>query len=172
MAESTWEILTSIDTKDIAQEKQGKFTYLSWADAWATVKSACPDASFKKHNFEYDNPTSGKRTLPYMIDHQGYAYVMVTVTIAGEAITETYMVLGIVGKKPNSPISQPNSFQINTALQRCLVKCLAYHGFGIHVYRGEEFGADDEDKKLSDGPQGTKVQKLHEDKKEQRKAAF
>ena len=32
----------------------------------------------------------------------------------------------------------PDSFSVNTSLQRCLTKALAYHGLGINVYAGED----------------------------------
>ena len=38
----------------------------------------------------------------------------------------------------NKAIQNPNSFQVNTAHQRCLVKCLAYLGLGIDLYLKED----------------------------------
>ncbi len=134
-AVSVFERLSKIDTSNLKKEKMGKHTYLAWADAWATVKKACPDTSFQKHTFEYNHPENGIRQLPYMMDQFGYAYVQCTVSIEGIDVTETYMVLA----QGNKAVTAPTSFQVNTALQRCLTKCLAYHGFGIHIYRGEEF---------------------------------
>ena len=38
----------------------------------------------------------------------------------------------------NQPIAAPNSFQINTSIQRCLAKAIALHGLGIHLFAGED----------------------------------
>ena len=32
----------------------------------------------------------------------------------------------------------PNAFQINTSIQRCLVKAIALHGLGLYIYAGED----------------------------------
>jgi hypothetical protein len=38
----------------------------------------------------------------------------------------------------NKTIDTPNAFEINTSIQRCLVKAIALHGLGIHIYAGED----------------------------------
>ena len=38
----------------------------------------------------------------------------------------------------NKPVTNPDSFQVNTALQRCFCKAIAYHGLGFHIYAGED----------------------------------
>ena len=38
----------------------------------------------------------------------------------------------------NAPIEQPTSFDVNTSIQRCLVKAIALHGLGLSVYAGED----------------------------------
>lgn len=38
----------------------------------------------------------------------------------------------------NKPITNPDAFQINTALMRCLTKCLALFGLGLYIYAGED----------------------------------
>jgi hypothetical protein len=37
----------------------------------------------------------------------------------------------------NKPIANPNCFDVNSAYQRCLVKCMAYMGLGMYIYQGE-----------------------------------
>ena len=69
-----------------------------------------------------------------MYDPQGYAFVSVTVDIDGESQTEVLPVLN----HANKAVSQPDSFQVNTALQRCLAKCCAMHGLGHYIYAGED----------------------------------
>lgn len=38
----------------------------------------------------------------------------------------------------NRPIMAPSSFDINTSIQRCLVKAIALHGLGLYIYAGED----------------------------------
>ena len=38
----------------------------------------------------------------------------------------------------NKPLQNPNSFEVNTSLQRCLAKAIALHGMGVQVYSGED----------------------------------
>jgi hypothetical protein len=38
----------------------------------------------------------------------------------------------------NQPIPNPNAFQVNTAMQRCLAKAIALHGIGLYIYNGED----------------------------------
>ena len=38
----------------------------------------------------------------------------------------------------NKSISDPDSFQVNTSIQRCLVKAIALHGLGLYIYSGED----------------------------------
>ncbi|MBX9676141.1 MAG: DUF1071 domain-containing protein [Methylotenera sp.] len=43
----------------------------------------------------------------------------------------------------NKPIIAPTVFDINTSIQRCLVKAIALHGLGLNVYAGEDLPATD-----------------------------
>ena len=38
----------------------------------------------------------------------------------------------------NQPILEPTAFEINSSLQRCLVKAIALHGLGLYIYAGED----------------------------------
>jgi len=130
---SPWQTLSSIEIAPKHIGKKGKFRYVSWAWAWEYVKNLYPDATYKKHIFE----TSG-RTLPYMQDDAGHAFVMVTVTIAGLDKTEVYAVTDHFNKS----VKNPDSFTVNTSLQRCLTKALAMHGLGHYIYAGEDLPPD------------------------------
>ena len=125
---STFEKLKGVDCSQHV-EKKGKFTYLSWAWAWATLKEHAPDATFHKHTFG-----EAGSEKPFMLSDDGFAYVMVTVTVEGSELTEIMPVLN----HSNKPIANPNSFDVNTALQRCLVKAIAFHGLGLYIYAGED----------------------------------
>ena len=127
---SVWETLSKIDVSEHTEEKNG-LTYLSWAWAWGIVKKNYPKATFTKNLYSSANNDC---TLPYMIDPAGYAFVSVTVKIEDEEQTEVLPVLN----HANKAVSQPDSFQVNTALQRCLAKCCAMHGLGHYIYAGED----------------------------------
>jgi len=137
---SVWERLSKIDVSDHT-EKKGNLTYLSWAWAWGTLKNEYPGASFQKHFFDHisnvikDGVTlEGEMKLPYTIDEAGYAYVRVTVRVEDIEVTETLPVLG----GNNRSVKNPDSFAVNTSLQRCLAKAIAYCGLGHYIYAGED----------------------------------
>ena len=120
--------LDSIDvTKHI--EKKGKFSYLSWAYAVRELKKAYPDSYFVVE--EYD----GK---PYIKTDAGY-FVKVTVTVEGISQSQIHPVLN----HQNKTVQDPDAFQINTSIQRCLAKAIALHGLGIHIYAGEDLPAEE-----------------------------
>jgi len=130
MTNSVWSTLEKVDVSAFTEKKNG-FTYLSWADAWAVLKRHYPDAHYVKHTFN---------ALPFMSDANGNAYVQVTVRIpsANEECSEIMPVLN----HANRAIQNPDSFQVNASLQRCLAKTIAGLGLGAYVYRGEDFPSD------------------------------
>ena len=38
----------------------------------------------------------------------------------------------------NQTIDNPNAFQVNTSIQRCLAKAIALHGLGLYIFAGED----------------------------------
>ena len=121
---SVWEILSQVDVSEHTETKGG-LTYLSWPWAWKHVKDRYPDATFEKHVFN---------GVPPMCDARGFAWVMVTVTIQAHPVTEILPVMD----HHNKAIQNPDAFAVNTALQRCMVKAIAFHGLGHHIYAGED----------------------------------
>ena len=120
--------LSAVDCRDHI-EKKGKFSYLSWTWAWTTLKRHCPEARFQKHTFEVMG-----REVPYMTDENGFAFVKVTVFTNDDTQTEVFPVLN----HSNRPVQNPNAFDVNTSLQRCLVKAIAMLGLGLYIYAGED----------------------------------
>jgi hypothetical protein len=118
-----FEKLYSIDVNQHI-EKKGRFSYLSWPYAIAELNKADPDASWNVCRFN---------GLPYLKTECGY-FVEVEVTINGKTRSQLHPVLD----NNNKPIPQPNSFQVNTSIQRCLVKAIALHGLGLYIYAGED----------------------------------
>ena len=123
---SVWNTLSAVDVNKYAEKKNG-FTYLSWAWAWSMLKDHYPDATYHKHIFN---------GLPYMLDPNGYGYVQVTVSVPSldSSCTEIMPVLN----HANKPIQNPDSFEVNKSLQRCLAKAIAALGLGAYLFQGED----------------------------------
>lgn len=124
-SKSTWEVLSQVDCSEHIEQKGG-FNYLSWAWAWGILMEHCPDATFENHLNE--------NGYPCFFDSEGYGIVRVTLCINGKCHTEDFPVLDY----RNKAIQNPDSFSVNTALKRCLVKCMAYFGLGHYIYAGED----------------------------------
>lgn len=127
-----WKTMSQIDTRNLVEKKNG-FTYLSWSHALKLLKDHVPEAMVTKHVFQRSDNT----LLPFMVDAQGYAYVQVTVTLGKDqaGATEVMPVLN----HANRPIQNPNSFEVNASLQRCMAKAISMAtGLGIHLYSGED----------------------------------
>ena len=105
-------------------ERKGGFAYLSWPFAVAQLRLADASAVWEVRRFD------GK---PYLATELG-VFVEVAVTVQGVTLSQIHPVLD--GR--NRPIGAPTCFDINTSLQRCLVKAIALHGLGLYVYAGED----------------------------------
>lgn len=111
-------------------EKKVNLTYLSWAWAWAEALKADPAATFKVETFKRDQYTEE----PFMTLPGGTAMVWVTVTIFGKPMTCQLPVMD----NRNKAIPNPDAFQVNTAIMRCMTKALGLHGLGLYIYAGED----------------------------------
>lgn len=105
-------------------EKKGQFSYLSWPYAVEQLRLADPGATWEVKRFA---------GLPFLKTDLGY-FVEVAVTIQGVTLSQIHPVLDT----KNRPIDMPTPFDINTSLQRALVKAIALHGLGLYVYAGED----------------------------------
>ena len=110
-------------------EKKGQFSYLSWPYAVAQLRLADPSAFWEVRRFD---------VLPYLRTDTGY-FVEVAVTLQGITLSQIHPVLD--GK--NLPIFEPTAFDINSSIQRCLVKAIALHGLGLYIYAGEDLPEGD-----------------------------
>jgi hypothetical protein len=109
-------------------EKKGNLTYLSWAWAWAEALKADPEVVYDVAVFD------GK---PYM-DVNGTAMVFVSVKMFN--ITRTCQ-LPVMDFR-NKAIPKPDAFAVNTAIMRCMTKCLSLFGLGLYIYSGEDLPED------------------------------
>ena len=126
--------LLTVNVNDHTEKKNG-LTYLSWAWAWAAVLRADPTATYKVEMY----PNAHGNVVPYM-NLGNSCMVWVTVTVFSKPITCQLPVLDY----RNKCIAEPNAFDINTSIMRCLVKGIALHGLGLYIYAGEDLPMETE----------------------------
>lgn len=124
---SAFEKLTAINVNQHI-EKKGNLSYLSWAWAWDCLQRQDPDSEY-----EYLEPKMFGETM----------MVFCSVTAFGKKRTAHLPVMDY----KNRAVPNPDSFQVNTAMQRCLVKAIALHGLGLYIYAGEDLPEGEEQKK-------------------------
>jgi hypothetical protein len=101
---------------------------LSWAWAWAEALKADQDAHYQVQMWG----KSGEEKC-YM-DINGTCMVWVTVTLFGKPMTCQLPVMD----HRNKAVPNPDAFQVNTAIMRCMTKALSLHGLGLYIYAGED----------------------------------
>ena len=74
--------------------------------------------------------------------------VKVGVTVGKQTYVNWMPILDYNNK--SVPVKDINTFLINKAIQRCLVKAIAMHGLGLYVYRGEDLPNKETDEVQSD----------------------
>lgn len=127
---SSFARLSGINVNDHV-EKKGQFSYLSWPYAVAQLRLADPNATWEVRRFD---------GLPFLRTETGY-FVEVAVTVEGVTLSQIHPVID----SKNRPIPEPTVFDLNTSLQRCLVKAIALHGLGLYIYAGEDLPTPAED---------------------------
>jgi hypothetical protein len=137
--------LLKLNVNDHVEKKQN-LSYLSWAWAWAEALKADPAASFEVKTFN---------DYPYMVVN-GTAMVWVTVTMFGKPMTcflpvmnSSNQPISIQGRQykdkyGNEKVEKLDSFNVNTAIMRCMTKGLALHGLGLYIYAGEDLPQGEE----------------------------
>jgi hypothetical protein len=106
-------------------ERKGNLTYLSWAWAWAEVLKIDPAARYTVHEWA---------DMPVCYLRNSTAMVKVSVEIKGDIKT---CLLPVMDNR-NRSIADPDSFAVNTAIMRCLTKCIALFGLGLYIFAGED----------------------------------
>jgi hypothetical protein len=115
--------LSKINVNDHV-ERKGQFSYLSWPFAVSELRQFDPVATWQVLRFD---------GLPYLNTEAG-CFVEVAVCVKGVSLSQIHPVLD----SKNRPILAPTAFDINTSIQRCLVKAIALHGLGLYLYSGED----------------------------------
>jgi hypothetical protein len=123
---SVFETLFEINVNENA-EKKGKFTYISWAYAWAEVKKRYPKASYEVfENIQGWNYFTDGRTC----------WVKTSVMIDGQKCVDYLPIMN--SQNRSIPLENITSFEVNKAIQRSLTKAIARHGLGLYIYAGED----------------------------------
>lgn len=139
-SKSVFDTLNAINVNGHTEKKNG-LTYLSWAWAWAEVKKAYPNATYRI----YENQMG----LNYHTDGKT-AWVKTGVEIEGIEYIEYLPVMD--ARNRSIPLEQLTSFDVNKAIQRSLTKACARHGLGLYIYAGEDLPEGEEkqefDKKI------------------------
>lgn len=117
--------LAAINVSKYTEKKNG-MTYLSWAYAVDQLLRADPLAYWT-----YGDVAKWGETV----------MVFCTVTAFGKPMT---MQLPVMDHR-NKAIINPDAFQVNTAMQRCLAKAIALHGIGLYIYAGEDLPMQDDE---------------------------
>ena len=124
---SAYETLSVISVKDKI-ERKGNLDYLSWANAWAILKTHYPDA--QRRVYEHDHTG-----FNYYTDGKS-AWVKVGITIDD---LEHIDYLPIMDFRNNAiPIEKITSMDVNKAIQRSTAKAIAMHGLGLSLWTGED----------------------------------
>ena len=120
---SNYERLASINVNDKIEKKNG-LSYLSWAWAVDQLLRADPAAQWF-----YGEPVKFGDTM----------MVFCTVEAFGKRMCSQLPVMD----HRNKAIPNPDAFQVNTAMQRCLAKAIGLHGIGLYIYVGEDYPEED-----------------------------
>lgn len=109
-------------------ERKGNLDYLSWANAWALLKTNYPDAQRKVYEHDHTG-------LNFFTDGVT-AYVKVGITVDG---IEHIDYLPIMDHRNNAiPVAKVTSMDVNKAIQRSTAKAIAMHGLGLVLWTGED----------------------------------
>jgi len=107
-------------------EKKNGLSYLSWS--WAVDQLLQLDDGA---TWEYLEPKQFGESM----------MVFCKVTAFGKSRTAQLPVMDF----RNQAIPNPNAYQVNTAMQRCLAKAISLHGIGLYIYAGEDLPLVDQD---------------------------
>lgn len=105
-------------------EKKGKFNYLSWT--WAVDQLLQNDPSA---TWEFKDPVYFAESL----------MVFCSVTAFGKTMNCQMPVID----SRNKAIPNPNAMDVNTAMMRCLTKCISLFGIGLYIYAGEDLPTEE-----------------------------
>lgn len=150
MSDLSYKQLREVDVTAFVEKKNG-LSYLSWAWAVDALLLRDPGATweFKTHN-----------DLPFIPFPDGTAMVSCQLTAFGK--THPWIHLPVMDHR-NKSITNPDSFAVNTAMQRCLAKAIsASTGIGMFLYVGEDLPPADIKNEEDEKKKQARVQELAE----------
>jgi hypothetical protein len=124
MSDNPFVKLAAVDVSKHIEKKQN-LSYLSWPFAIDQLMRNDPSA-----NWEFHTPEMYGETM----------MISCTVTAFGKPIK---MHLPVMDHR-NQAIKNPNAFEVNKNMMRCLVKAIACHGLGLFIYAGEDLPLDED----------------------------
>ena len=124
MNENNFVKLAAVDVSKHIEKKQN-LSYLSWPFAIDQLMRNDPSA-----NWEFHTPEMYGETM----------MISCTVTAFGKPVK---MHLPVMDHR-NQAIKNPNAFEVNKNMMRCLVKAIACHGLGLFIYAGEDLPLDED----------------------------
>ena len=125
-----FQILSEVDVSPHVKQK-GNYSFLSWPFALEALGQHHPDAVILVKRFPLLRHLDFE--VPYLETPLGF-FVEVSVVIEGVVRSQLHPILD----KRNDPVAVPTTFEINTSIQRAMVKAIALHGLGLFVYQGED----------------------------------
>ena len=125
--QSVFSTLSAINVKEKI-ERKGNLDYLSWANAWAMLKTIYPDAQRKVYEHEHTG-------FNYFTDGRT-AYVKVGIIVGG---IEHIDYLPVMDYRNNAiPVEKISAMDVNKTIQRSTAKAIAMHGLGLSLWTGED----------------------------------
>lgn len=124
---SIFATLSSIAVRDKI-ERKGQLDYLSWANAWAMLKTKYPKAQRKVYEHDHTG-------LNYFTDGN-YAYVKVGIVVDDIEHIDYLPVMDYRNK--SIKIDSLTSMDVNKTIQRSTAKAIAMHGLGLSLWTGED----------------------------------
>lgn len=128
--ESSFVRLAAVNVSGHIEKKNG-LSYLSWAWAYDYLMRLDPEAEIT-----YGEPKMFGETM----------MVYCTVKAFGKSRTAHLPVMDY----KNKSIANPDAFQVNTAMQRCMVKAIALHGLGLYIYAGEDLPGEGDSPRVAE----------------------
>jgi hypothetical protein len=116
-----WATLSKIDNKGLATDKFNGVQFVNWMASHATMMDHFPE-----YTWEFIMDSEGREAHYYP---DGTAEVRCRMTIGGHTNITTLPIYNNL-----KAVQNPNSFQINTAKQRCRCKAMAEFGLFHHLW--------------------------------------
>ena len=137
---TTFEKLSAINVNERVEKKNG-LTYLSWAWAWSEVKKACPDATYKVGETDYDEAIGFMCHTTVTIDGETLEMWLPVMDSSNRSMKKIQYTVST--KYGDKTIEAATTFDINKTIMRCLVKNLAMFGLGLYIFAGEDLPESD-----------------------------